>query len=361
MKSKKATKTEPQLLLPRENPNFFGYDNILADIFSSYNNGNMPGGWLISGPSGIGKATLAYRFSRFILSCSKQETAGLFANRASVDLSTPQNSSSFIKVSNGTHPDLLVLEAGIEGEKSIRGDILVEDARKISNFLHLTPSETPYRIVIIDSIDDMNPNAANSILKLLEEPPANAMFILISHNPGKLLPTIRSRCRHIKMHKPNNDTALKIFQTIAPDISKDIALSLIELAGGSPGSAYDLYINKGFEVYENIINVLKHLPKLDVIAIQKLGEKISGKTNKHSWRIFRMLLNKILMDITKQTALNERLGTETNATLKLTIAISAEKLVEIWEKINNILEDTDKLNLDRKAALMRIFSLLQKN
>lgn len=365
MKGKKTKQIETQLLSPRENPIFFGHEDIVADMFSAYNNSNMPGGWLISGPTGIGKATLAYRFAKFILYHGGKKLGGLFEDNTSADLSIPQNSPSFSKVSNGTHPDLLVLEAGIKDSKSISGDILVEDARKIGSFLHLTSSETPYRIVIIDSIDNMNVNAANSILKLLEEPPANAMFILISHAPGRLLPTIRSRCRQIRMHKPDRDTALKIFREISPDASEDIALSLIELASGSPGGAYDLYVNKGVEIYDNIISILAYLPKLDIIAIQKLGESISGKTNKHSWHIFRVLLNKIVMDIARQTALNEycyrTLGKENNAKFKLSVAIGAEKLVERWQDINNILENSEKLHLERKAMLVRIFGLLGEN
>jgi len=364
MKGKKNRQAENIVLLPRENPNFFGHEHVVADFYAAYNKGNMPAGWLISGKKGIGKATLAYRLARFMLYHGKKKSGGLFAEeRPSTDLSIPQNSPIFSKVNIGSHPDLLVLESGLEDSKSAAGEILVEEARKIGSFLHLTSSETSYRIVIIDSIDDMNANAANSILKLLEEPPANAMFILISHSPGRLLPTIRSRCRHIKIQTPDSISAYKIFNKIAPDVSRDISESLLELASGSPGGAYDLYINHGFAIYENIIAIISQLPKLDVMAIQKLGDNISGKANENSWRIFRILLNKIIIDITKHKALDGSHSSlhKNNLNIKFqpSISMDVEKLVEVWQEINKLLEDVDNVYLDRKAALVRIFGLLK--
>jgi DNA polymerase-3 subunit delta' len=129
MKSKKSQQSELRLALPRENAHLFGHDQILADIFTAYNKKSMPGGWLISGVAGIGKATLAYRIAKFVLYHGKKGTSGLFGSQESADLSVPQNSQSSLKVSAGTHPDLLVLESGGDDEKSIRGDILIEDAR----------------------------------------------------------------------------------------------------------------------------------------------------------------------------------------------------------------------------------------
>lgn len=348
---------------PRENPKFFGHQDAVLTLDSSFTSGKTPGAWLFSGPLGIGKATLAYRFARFMLYNSNIKNDGLFAARLpQEDLSIPQASPVFAKVSIGSHPDLLVLEAGSEDSASVSGDILVDDARKIGNFLHLTSSETPYRIVIVDSIDNMNSNAANSILKLLEEPPLNAMFILISHSPGKLLPTIRSRCRNIKMREMVASDALKVLQNISPDISEEISLSLIELASGSAGIAYNLHINKGIEIYSSIMGILSSLPKLDIVATQKLGESVSGKSNDNYWHITKMLLNKIIIDLTKLSALDSKGNTidgkKSLHNIKLSVAISTENLLKIWSESNNLLEEADNLHLDRKAILMKIFLLI---
>lgn len=363
MKNKKAKQADITILHPRENQRFFGHEEAVQTLFSSFTNGNLPGAWLISGPRGIGKATMAYRFARFMLHNGSAKPGGLFAAEApSTDLSIPKTSPAFAKVSIGSHPDLLVLESGSENSDSASGDILVDEARKIGSFLHLTSSETPYRLVIIDSIDDMNSNAANSILKLLEEPPANAMFILISHAPGRLLPTIRSRCRQIRMRELPPTTALNVLQNIAPDISEDVGLGLIELASGSPGIAYDLHINKGIEIYGNIVAIISSLPKLDIVAVQKLGESVSGKTNENYWRITKMLLNKVLIDATKNNAINKSIATSYSEknynNFKLTVAINTKRLLEIWKESNSLLVDADKLHLDRKAVLMKIFLLI---
>ncbi len=353
MKSKKAKQTEQAISRPCENPNFFGHEDALQTMFAAHRDGNMPGAWLISGPRGIGKATLVYRFIKFILYNSAKSEGFFGQSIPNADLSIPATSPVFSKVSIGSHPDILVLEAGSENSKSTSGDILVDDARRVGSFLHLTASETPYRIVIIDSIDDMNTNAANSILKLLEEPPQNAMFFLISHASGRLLPTIKSRCRQIKMRGLGGNNAIKVLQSIVPDITDAEATKLIELASGSPGCAYDLYINKGLEIYANIINIFSNLPRMSIQEIQKLGDSISGKNNEEYWRVTKILLNKIIVDITKNAA---QLNNKSDIS-GIKLAIGVEKLVDIWEEINNLLEDADNLHLDRKAVLVKIFAL----
>jgi DNA polymerase III subunit delta' len=361
MKGKKTKQVRQPVLLPRENADIIGHDDVMADFLLAYNKGKMPCGWLLSGSKGIGKATMAYRMARFMLyHGAKKADVGFAAKTIATDLSIPQNSASFSKVAGLSHPDLLVLESGVEGLKSASGEILVDDARKIASFLHLTPSETMYRIVLIDSIDDMNPNAANSILKLLEEPPAKAMFLLVSHAPGRLLPTIRSRVRHVKMQKPDAANAYAIFNKIAPEVTIGEAEELLYLASGSPGGAYDLHINKGLEIYENIAEIINCLPRLDIAAIGKLADKISGKANEKLWHVFKLLLNKVVIDITRQKALGDApYSRNIVPQRKLSIAIGADNLVGIWQEINILLEEADNVHLDRKALLMRVFGFLR--
>lgn len=355
MKSKKAKQIEHTVLHPRQRQDFFGNEGAATTMYNAFHKGNMPGAWLISGQRGIGKATLAYRFAKFVLYNGNKKTDGLFASPTpNADLSIPANSPTFSKVSNGSHPDLLVLEAGAEDSKSNSDGILVDDARKVGSFLHLTSSETAYRIVIIDSIDNMNNNAANSILKLLEEPPSNVIFILISHAPGRLLPTIRSRCRQIKMSSLDKNHAFNILQSNIPEISLGDATNLLKLASNSPGIAYDFYTNSGIDLYETILGIISELPKLDITKIQKLGDDLSGKTNENSWRLAKVIINKIIIDITKQTALSSAY-TQNSGSLKT----DSERLVKIWQEINEIFEAADNIHLDRKAVLVKIFSLIK--
>lgn len=356
MKSKKKLLNEPKCIFPNDNPNLLGHQDVLDAFFHAYQKGNLPGTWLISGPKGIGKATLAYRLARFVLyngSLLKRNEA--LIDVTSNNLAIPQGSAVYTKVSMGSHPDLLVLQKNQELKGA--GDILVDDVRAVADFLHLTSAESKYKIVIIDSIDNLNNNAANAILKLLEEPAKNAIFLLVSHAPGRLLPTIRSRCRHMRMKSLDDDVALQVLQSAIPEIPEAEAKILLEYSAGSPGIAYNIYVNNGLKIAENITKILSQLPKLDMLEIHKLADLVSGKKNEDSWSIIKILLNKIIVDSTKVMAINNSQSKIINEKFKLLVAIDPKKLVQIWEETNSILEEAEKIHLDRKAVLVKVFTL----
>ncbi len=146
--------------------------------------------WLITGAPGVGKATLAYRFARRLLAGVQP------GDTLAVDPASPV----FRRVAVGSHADLLTVEREWDDKKSrLRGEIVVDDARAISAFLRLTPAEGGWRVVVIDGAEHMNRNAANAVLKMLEEPPPRAVLLLTCAAPGRLLPTIRSRCRRLAL------------------------------------------------------------------------------------------------------------------------------------------------------------------
>ena len=175
---------------PRENPLLFGHAAAQAQILEAMLGGRMHHAWLITGAPGVGKATLAYRFARRLL-------AGVQPGR---QLAVAATSPVFRRVAAGSHADLLTVEREWDDKKSrLRGEIVVDDARTISAFLRLTPAEGGWRVVVIDGAEHMNRNAANSVLKMLEEPPPRAVLLLTCAAPGRLLPTIRSRCRRLAL------------------------------------------------------------------------------------------------------------------------------------------------------------------
>src|ERR1700730_8760597 len=182
---------------PRENPGLIGHDAAEAVLLQAFASNRLPHGLLITGPHGIGKATLAFRFARFLLSHAAEQGGGaLFAPSSPTSLALPTEHPVFRRVASSGHADLLTVERGIDPKrKRERTEIVGEDTRAIAAFLRLTPAEGAGRIVIVDTADEMNRNAANAVLKILEEPPDRAILILVSDNPGRLLPTIRSRCR----------------------------------------------------------------------------------------------------------------------------------------------------------------------
>jgi DNA polymerase-3 subunit delta' len=197
----------PAVPTPRQNPELFGHAAAERRLLDAWASGRLPHAWLICGPRGIGKATLAYRFARFLLKAG-DATGG--SGRPASLASDPQD-PVFRRVAAGGHADLLTVERGWDKKRERRrGEIIVDDVRDVGAFLRLTPAEGGWRVVVVDSADEMNPNAANAILKVLEEPPRRAALLLVSHAPGRLLPTIRSRCCRLVLKPLAEDAVARL-------------------------------------------------------------------------------------------------------------------------------------------------------
>ncbi len=176
-------------MTPRDNSSLFGHAAAERALRGAFDAGRLHHAWLLTGPEGIGKATLAYRFARALL-------AGFPAPGLTVAPDHPV----FRRVAAGSHPDLLAIARGYdEKKKALRAEILVDDVRKVAGFLALTAAEGGWRVVVVDGADHLNRNAANALLKLLEEPPPRTVLLLTAAAPGRLLPTIRSRCRRLAL------------------------------------------------------------------------------------------------------------------------------------------------------------------
>jgi DNA polymerase III subunit delta' len=207
-----------------------------AQILAAYNAGKMHHAWLLAGPMGVGKASFARRVARFLLSPARQEDGGLFgpAEPNSLDVAPDDSASALIDA--GSHPGLLQLERLVNEKTGKRATgISVEQARLLAPFVSLMAADGGWRVILIDAIDDMNRAASNAVLKIVEEPPAKTLFLLVSHQPGGLLPTIRSRCRRLEFKRLSDEDvkAVLVSQLVA---SADIPV-LLALADGSPGQA----------------------------------------------------------------------------------------------------------------------------
>ena len=348
---------------PREVADLFGQAVAEQALFDGFMGGRMHHAWLLSGPRGIGKATLAYRMARFVLKYGDKERA---AAMGVTDLSVPESDPVFSRVAALGHPDLAVLRRPYDFKtKRLKTVIPVEEVRRATGMFSKSAGEGGWRICIIDSVDEMNPNAANALLKILEEPPTGGLFLLVAHQPGRLLPTIRSRCRQ-----------LTLASLTAPDIAQVLAANGVAtqgpereatafLADGSAGRALEISAGGGLELYRDMIGLLASLPDLDGAMVHQIADKVGRRGAEASFQTFMVLLGERLARLARDTAIGapageiELIAGEQALMTRLGGLVSLDRLVEVWEKIGQMSARTEALNMDRKLVILNAFSLLE--
>ncbi len=286
---------------PRENASLIGHAAVEQRFIEEFALTRVHHAYLMTGPKGIGKATLAYRFARYVLAQGAQApkveeeapSFSLFGDEPAAPLTTHHSlltptlamdadNPIFRRVATGSHADLLSLHPAYDAKKGVEKDIIsVDDAREVPQFLSLTPAEGLWRVVIIDAVDQLNVNAANALLKILEEPPARAMLFLVCHQPGAILPTIRSRCRLLKLNAPSADDFSKILSEIAPTIPSHDYAALYALSYGSPGHAISLYQEEGLKWYEGWLRAMHPAAGHDVR--QKFADQVGYVKSPAGW------------------------------------------------------------------------------
>ncbi len=252
---------------PRKSYVLFGQDEPLTRAARAIRGGRPPQGWLVCGPPGIGKATLAYRIAGYVLNYgASAEGAG--------DLYLPPDNIICRQIEAGAHPGLKVLTRGVDSKGKTRTALTVDEIRKLAGFFGLTSGAGGWRVAIVDSADDMNDNAANALLKLLEEPPARSMLLLIAHAPGRLLATIRSRCQRLDLrplHEPEMSKALVHYM---PDIDESDRKLLMDFAEGSLGRALKLAEGDGLKLAQEIENLITAASNPEFPALLSLAERV---------------------------------------------------------------------------------------
>ena len=347
---------------PRENPSLIGHDAAEQELLRAFASGRLPHGLLITGPHGIGKATLAFRFARFLLSQGGEAIGGgLFAPAVPTSLALPPEHPVSRRVASNGHADLLTVERGIDPKrKRERTEIVVDDTRAIAGFLRLTPAEGGWRIVIVDTADEMNRNAANAVLKILEEPPARAILILVSDNPGRLLPTIRSRCRRLALRPLSNAIVVDLLGRYRPDLSAPDRTALIELAEGSIGHGLELAEEGGLALHRRLLELLGALPDLDGAALHAFADTVSRWGSEDAFRVFAELMPATLARaIAKAARPGAGEGREPGLGRLLTRR-GLDRWVEVWEKITELFAQADAVNLDRKQVVLNAFFALEE-
>lgn len=283
---------------PRETAQLFGQQTAELAFLEAFGMGRMHHGWLITGPRGVGKATLAWRIARFLLTQPVDQDAGLFGDAppppTSLDVS-PDHPVAH-RIAALSEPGLFLLRRAVDEKKgTLKTVITVDEVRKLKNFFALSATEGGRRVVIVDCADEMNVNAANAILKLLEEPPENAVILMVAHQPARLLPTIRSRCRELRC-APLSPTDMDAALTQAGLPGSDGA-ALAALSGGSVGEAIRLTNLDGLQAYADLVELLSGLPRLDRPRALKLADSATGKAKEARFdlllRLFDLFLTRL--------------------------------------------------------------------
>lgn len=285
--------------------------------------GRLHHAWLLVGLEGLGKATFAYRAARRLLGAAPDPLQGLLGSSPSDPVSR--------QVSARSHPDLMVLERVGEDGKP-RKVIPVDEARRLPEFFAKAPASAPYRVAIIDAVDDMNVNAANALLKTLEEPPPRGVLFLVSHSPGGLLPTIRSRCRRLRFD-PWDETDVAAFLARRTSANEEDALRLARMSAGAPGRALTLAGAGALEIDATAHALLRALPGGDSSALQALADSFRGADGAER---FQLLFERLADHV--------RLGAVGQA---LEGAAPADRWGQVWERLIELPRVSEALNLDR--------------
>jgi DNA polymerase III subunit delta' len=355
---------------PRENLELLGQETAERAVLDAWNTGRMPHAWLITGPRGVGKATLAYRIARFVLAGGGQgeaAEAGLFGDAlppAKPDsLAIPADHPVTARVASGGHADLRVLEPNMPHPEHGRPtrQIVVGHVRRAVQFTNLTSAEAGWRVILVDPADELNANAQNAILKSLEEPPPGVLFLLVCHAPGRLLPTIRSRCRRVTLDPLDPDTLASLLARYRPDLPDEDRRALARLTEGSIGDALALAQSGGLDLYRNVVRLLGTLDQPDIQGIHALGDSVSraGQQASDNFATLRDLIGRWLARLViagaRADAPAEIVPGEAQISARFLARAPLEQWLQVWEKVTGLMARADGANLDRKQTVVSAF------
>ncbi|NSX56457.1 DNA polymerase III subunit delta' [Parasulfitobacter algicola] len=354
---------------PRETLHLIGQNDAQTSFLEAFNSGRLHHAWMITGPRGVGKATLAYRITRFLLTTPLNDDPGLFGDPAPVTtLDVPVDDPVSRRINANSEARLFVLRRGVDEkdkrDPKLKTVISVDDARKLKGFFSMSATDGGRRIVIIDAADEMNPQTANAILKLLEEPPENVFLLLICHQPSRLLPTIRSRCRELRLRALDPEQMDQAIGATGADVGSQTEY-LAALSDGSVGEAIRMLNLDGLQSYQNIIDLLGTLPQLDRPKTLKLGESILGRAKEPQFDLLLRLMD-IFLSRVAQTGIRGALPAEAandEAALLTRLAPNvhaARAWAELQQTLSARARHGKAVNLDPASLILDMFLKIEQ-
>ena len=312
---------------PREVFGYEGGEGAEQAFAAALASGRLHHAWLLTGPEGIGKATFAYRAARRLLGAAPDASSGLLGSDPAHPVSR--------QVAARSHPDLMVLERETDDGKP-RRNIPVDEARRLPEFFSKAPGSAPFRVAIIDAADDLNVNAANAVLKTLEEPPERGVLFLVSHAPGRLLPTIRSRCRRLAF-PAWSDERIAAFVVARGAAGPEDAERLAQMAKGAPGRALQLAAQDALGADKAVHEILRRLPEVDESMLLSLADGFRGAEGAER---FGLVIER-LADQVHDMAVGAARAGETGG---------LERWAQAWERLSRLPDEVEAVNLDRTDA-----------
>ncbi len=346
-----------------------GHSSQKLSFLSSFASNRLPQCWLLAGDMGIGKASFAWLIAKFLLT-TKYQPADLKIDLSKTNINSilePQSGSTLNRIISGSEQRVYVVRRGYnEKRKAFFKNISIEDVRKLQSYCSLSIADGGKRIIIIDTADDLNKSSSNALLKLLEEPPKNTIFLLISHQPNHLLPTIKSRCQKLSFSNLDQTDLGAVLTAIGCKIEPSDEVSLSILSKGSAGAACRLINSNCINLYRDILNIASSLPNLNTNKILQLSQNYFAKAKPSEFEIFIEMMQHFFSRLCKTGVMQKPvLPSVTDNEAKIMKSLCPNlKSARLWSDVANIsLAKLNKgylLNIDIESLILDAFIYLEK-
>ncbi len=327
---------------PRHAERLIGHEAAEAEMLSAYREGRLAHAWLIGGPEGIGKATLAWRFARFLLANPDPNASAV---RDARDLSSDPKTPAARHLASLAHPDFsLVRRAWNAERKKHFSEIRVDDVREALQVFQMSAAFGGWRICLVDCAEDLNANGANALLKMIEEPPARSLILIVSHRPGQVLPTIRSRCRRLRLDPLDPGDIAEVVATLGAPWSEADPTAIAKAAAVANGSVREALarLSPDAEGVGALIDAtLAGLPHPDARAVARLAEALGGRASTEALDAFHRALYEWLAAYAVKT---------------VSSPLGAWEVGALWDRLRAAARETEAMNLDRKLHVLAVFS-----
>jgi DNA polymerase III subunit delta' len=327
---------------PRHVYSLVGHQAAEAEMLSAYRDGRLAHAWLIGGREGIGKTTLAWRFARFVLANPDPAAKSV---REARDLHIDPSHSAARLLAQVAHPDFALIRREWQAAtKKLASEISVEAVREGLRVFQLSAAFNGWRVAIVDCAEDLNRSSANALLKMIEEPPQRSLILVVSHRPGQVIATIRSRCRRLRLDPLLEDEVVEAIIGLGPpwsEASRDAVAAAARRSNGSVREALARLAPESEGVSVLIDSIVADLPRPDPRAVARLADAISGRTADDAYQAFHRELYDWLAAYARELA---------------PPSFEVEKIGQLWDRIRAAQRETEALNLDRKLHILALFT-----